>query len=92
LLKQDAPLKTVLSYAFNNCCALFLGFIALIVGSFANFAVPGLIGLVVTAMENYDWNSVNVYCLYMLGIVIVSGIGAGFRGAIFNTTSEQIAR
>ena len=28
----------------------------------------------------------------MLGIVIVSGIGAGFRGSIFNTTSEQIAR
>jgi ATP-binding cassette subfamily B protein len=85
-------MRTVFSYAFNNCCALFLGFLALIVGSFANFAVPGLIGLVVTAMEKYDWHSVNVYCLYMLGIVIVSGIGAGFRGSIFNTTSEQIAR
>jgi len=85
-------MRTVFSYAFNNCCALFLGFIALIVGSFANFAVPGLIGLVVSAMESYDWQAVNVYCLYMLGIVIISGIGAGFRGAIFNTTSEQIAR
>ena len=64
----------------------------LIIGSFANFAVPGLIGLVVTAMENYDWNAVNMYCLYMFGIVIILGIGAGFRGAIFNTTSEMIAR
>ena len=65
--------------------------IALLGGSLSSFAVPALLGLVVDAMNHKDWPKISMYCLYMLIIVIFSGISVLIRGTTFNMMSERIA-
>ena len=71
---------------------MFLGLIALFVGALAQFPVPGLLGIVVDAMLVNDQDKIRDYCLYMIGICIISGLGSGARGRIFNLMSYKIAR
>jgi ABC-type bacteriocin/lantibiotic exporter with double-glycine peptidase domain len=61
-------------------------------GSLSSFAVPALLGLVVDAMNNKDWHLISMYCLYMLLIVVFSGIMVLIRGTTFNMMSERIAK
>lgn len=64
----------------------------LLLGSVANFAVPGLLGMVVDAITKKDWSRIDQLVLFMLIIVFVSGIASGIRGSLFNITSFGIAR
>ena len=81
-----------MKYQNKYCCDIFLGLIALFLGSVASFAVPGLLGIVVDAMLKNEQDKIRDYCLYMIGICIVSGIASGARGRIFNLMSYKIAR
>ena len=89
---DKSPLRTMFSYSFRHCCKIFLGFLFLIFGSFANFAVPGMLGLAVDAMTKKEWSRIDQLCLIMLIIVVVSGLTSGIRGSLFNITSFMIAR
>ena len=48
--KKGSSLKVVWGYAANDWPRLIIGMISLVIGSLANFAVPGLVGVVVDAM------------------------------------------
>lgn len=67
--------------------------ISLVIGSLANFAVPGLVGVVVDAMtqDPTDWDSIRKYCTFMLILVLVSSAFVWVRAMTFNSMSERIA-
>lgn len=65
--------------------------IGLLGGQLGSFAIPGLIGLAVNAMDAKDMESINFYCLVMLGIITGSGLFVFLRAYQFNTISERIA-
>jgi ABC-type bacteriocin/lantibiotic exporter with double-glycine peptidase domain len=89
--KTGSGVKILAYYSYMQCCAQFVGFISLIGGTLANFAVPGLLGVVVDAMLKKEWDKIDEYCLGMLIIVVFSGICVYIRAATFNTMSERIA-
>lgn len=88
----SSPVRTILSYSNRRCCTIFVGFILLLFSSVANFAVPGMLGMVVDAISKKEWTRIDQIALYMMIIVLVSGVTAGMRGSIFNITSFAIAR
>jgi len=92
MMKRGKGLKILLGYAYKQCCAFVVGMFALLGGSIASFAVPGLIGVVVDARKNQDWESINQYCLGMLVIVVFSAFCVMIRGTTFNVISERIAQ
>jgi len=69
-----------------------LGIIFLLGGSLSDIAVPAFIGLVINYLNEEKYDQVGPLCLYMVGIVVFSGICVGIRAAIFNILSEKIAR
>ena len=81
-----------MGYAKRECCSIILGIVFLIGGSLSDLAVPYFIGKVIDLLEKGDYGTIGDYCLYMLAIIIVSGICVGMRAAIFNILSERIAR
>lgn len=89
---DSSPLSTMFGYSNRRCCSIFIGFIMLLLGSVANFAVPGLLGMVVDAITKKDWERIDQLVLFMLIIVVVSGVASGIRGSLFNITSFGIAR
>ena len=64
----------------------------LIGGSLSDLSVPYFIGKVIDLLSKGDFDTIGTYCLYMLGIILFSGICVGMRAAIFNILSERIAR
>lgn len=76
----------------KRCCDLFWGIIALALGAIVSFSVPALLGLVVDAMLKNEKEKIKDYCLFMILICIVSGIGSGARGAIFNIMGYKVGR
>ena len=90
--QDKTALSTIMKYQNKYCCDIFLGLIALFLGSVASFAVPGLLGTVVDAMLKNEQQKIRDYCLYMIGICVISGIASGARGRIFNLMSYKIAR
>jgi len=64
----------------------------LILGAIVSFVVPALLGIVVDAMLKNEKEKIKDYCLYMLIICVVSGIGSGARGAIFNIMGYKVGR
>ena len=88
-----SPLKVMMNYTYRQMCALIVGLVSLVGGSFSNFAVPALIGFVVDAMKEdpVNWDTINFYCFWMMIIVIVSALMVWIRGTTFNTMSERIA-
>lgn len=69
-----------------------MGIIFLIGGSLSDLAVPLFIGRVIDLLQKGDFDGVGTLCLYMLIIILISGICVGMRAAIFNILSERIAR
>lgn len=91
LSNQESPIKTLSIYAKKQCCQFVIGFISLVGGNLAQFAVPALIGIVLDAMKNQDWDTINFYCMWMLIFVLFSAASVWIRGQTFNTISERIA-
>ena len=58
----------------------------------SDLAVPYFIGKVIDFLTKDEFDKIGDYCLYMLVIILVSGICVGMRAAIFNILSERIAR
>ena len=69
-----------------------LGIVFLIGGSMSDLSVPFFIGKVIDLLTKGDFDAIGTWCLYMLGIILVSGACVGMRAAIFNILSERIAR
>ena len=88
-----SALSVISGYAKKDIPKFVIGIFALILGSLANFAVPGLIGIVVDAMtaEPTDWDTITFSCTSMMLLVLVSGIFAWLRATTFNGISERIA-
>lgn len=55
-------------------------------------AIPFFIGLVIDLLASNDFDTIRTYCVYMLILIIFSGICVGMRAAIYNILSERIAR
>ena len=55
-------------------------------------AIPAFIGVVIDLLAQNDFETIATYCLYMLFLIIFSGICVGMRAAIYNILSERIAR
>ena len=81
-----------MGYATRECCTMIIGIGFLIGGAMSDLAVPYFIGKVIDLLEKGDYGAINDLCLYMLAIIIVSGICVGMRASIFNILSERIAR
>ena len=61
-------------------------------GAVVSFSVPALLGIVVDAMLKNEKDRIKEYCLYMLIICVISGVGSGARGAIFNIMGYKVGR
>lgn len=81
-----------MGYARRECCSIVLGIFFLIGGAMSDLSVPYFIGKVIDLLEKGDYGAIGDLCLYMLAIILVSGICVGMRAAIFNILSERIAR
>ena len=92
IARKGAPLKILSGYAYLQCCNFVIGFITLLGGNVAQFAVPYLIGIVVNAMVDQDWDTIYSSCLWMLVMILFSAICVWIRGQCFNTISERIAK
>ena len=55
-------------------------------------AIPAFIGIVIDLLVVGDFDTIQVYSLYMLFIVVLSGLCVGMRAAMFNILQERIAR
>ena len=86
-------LQVVSGYAKQDWCKFIFGLLGLLVGSLANFAVPGLIGVVVDEMskDDTDFDIIMYYCTMMMILVFISGVGTWIRATTFNGISERIA-
>lgn len=60
------------------------------IANFGVLLVPLYVGKSVDLMQNDE--SVNMLCIELMIIVVITGIFTGFRGFIFNLMSERIAR
>ena len=69
-----------------------IGMFFLIGGSMGELTIPAFIGVVIDLLAVDDFDTIATYCLYMLILIIFSGICVGMRAAIYNILSERIAR
>ena len=90
--EQKRSFRFIMGYAKRECCSIVLGIFFLIGGAMSDLSVPYFIGKVIDLLEKGDYGAIGDLCLYMLAIIIVSGICVGMRAAIFNILSERIAR
>jgi ABC-type multidrug transport system fused ATPase/permease subunit len=90
--KPQRSTKILFAYSKKQCTNLFIGNLALLGGSLASFMIPLMLGYVIDAMNNQDWDQINQYCLWMLYIVVISSAMVWVRGTTFNTMSEKLAQ
>ena len=90
--ERKKSFKFILGYAKRECCSIIIGILFLIGGSLSDLSVPFFIGKVIDLLSKGDYDAIGDYCLYMLAIILFSGICVGMRAAIFNILSERIAR
>jgi ABC-type bacteriocin/lantibiotic exporter with double-glycine peptidase domain len=90
--KEGSGLKILRAYPARQCGSFCIGLIAMTFGQLGNFAVPGLIGLCVDAMNKGKHDLINKYCLFMFVLVVISGFGVWLRAYTFNMISERIAK
>lgn len=64
----------------------------LIFGTLGETVMPYIIGVVIEDFEKNKREDIPYKLRIALAVVIVAGIFAGFRAAIFNITSDRIAR
>ena len=89
---HKSNIGTLFAYPCNQKLQFLIGMVALFFSMLSNFAVPGLIGVVLNAMKEKDQHAINYYCLLMMVIVIISSGFSWVRGTTFNTISERVAK
>lgn len=89
---KDRSFSFILSYAKRECGSIIIGMFFLIGGSMGELAMPAFIGIVIDLLAVGDYDTISTYCVYMLIIILISGICVGMRAAIYNILSERIAR
>mmetsp|Transcript_12194 Transcript_12194/g.20551 ORF Transcript_12194/g.20551 Transcript_12194/m.20551 type:complete len:155 (+) Transcript_12194:80-544(+) len=90
--KKGDPSKVVFNYFYSQIGIFLVGLVVLVGSTAAQFYIPYLIGQVIDQMKQRNMDEVSRLVLQGLAIVAVSAVCAMFRGAIFNTMSEEIAK
>jgi hypothetical protein len=75
----------ILKYAKNECCHLTFGMIFLLFGSVGDFVVPLYIGLVITALNNKDFDMVGTYCINN-SLIVCSARGHALDAVLTHST------
>ena len=91
---EKTDLKTVMHYQYREWPKLIVGLTAMFVSQTAAFVVPWLLGRVIDAitLKNMDGEGGIVEsCLYMVYVIVFSGLAAWVRGYSFNSMGEYIA-
>ena len=63
-----------------------------IVGSLGQLAIPAFSGIVIDLLVVGDFETIQIYCLYMLFLVVISGLCTGMRSGVFNILEARVAR
>ena len=58
----------------------------------SDLVVPMFIGEVINLLSDGKYDKIGPLCLYLLGVVVFSGVCVFFRASIFNIMSERIAK
>lgn len=90
-MPKYAGLKFMKKYFMEEVWNFIAAMVILLIGQVADFSVPLFIGLVMTRIENRDFEAVKTLCWQLFIIVIVSGFFVGIRAAAFNAMSQRIA-
>lgn len=78
-------------YTCVRCCTIIFCIISALVSSVGNYAIPGLMGVVLDAISQKNWQKIDETTVQMCGIIVVASI-AVFQRGIMKTTSDAIAR
>lgn len=90
--RKKESFEVIKGYATRECGSLVVGAIFLIGAILSDLATPYYIGKVIDLLQKGDFDGIGELSIYMLIVILVSGICVGFRAAIFNILSERISR
>ena len=90
--QQDRTVMSVIaSYGCSQCLSITVGMVCIVPSMVAQILVPYLIGAVLDAMYQKDFDLVQDLCLQMLGVVLFSALTSMIRAYTFNRLSEEVA-
>ena len=81
---KDRTHSFLLGYAKRECGYIAIGMFFLVASILGMLAIPAFIGIIIDLLVVGDFEAINISCLYMLFIVTLSGLCAGYRAAMFN--------